>query len=133
MSVLNQVYGMICMAGSVILALIYLKVGGWSGGWVAAGGAVAGCNGSRCVNSFGCDQMIKHSLPAPVNPTLPPCMCVCSQWMSAAITMTSELVDSVQSSRAQVAGQGKKGAALAAGMVSALPAGAVGSWAATSC
>jgi hypothetical protein len=34
MSVLNQVYGMICMAGSVILALIYLKVGGWEGGMV---------------------------------------------------------------------------------------------------
>ena len=33
--------------------------------------------------------------------------------MGAAITMTSELVDAVQSSRTQVAGQGKTGAAAA--------------------
>jgi hypothetical protein len=57
--------------------------------------------------------------------------------MGAAITMTSELVDSVQSSRAQVAGQGKKGAAAErrGGGNGERPAAglAAGSWAATAC
>ena len=37
------------------------------------------------------------------------CLCLCVQWMAAAIKMTSDLIETVQSSRGQVAGGGQQG------------------------